>query len=91
MLLFDTPHAPAGATALIVSLGLVPPPIPRHLFVVEAAVALLVLVALLAHRALGRAYPLWSGRSAHAGTASDGLAAEAGDAAVLPVRIDPRT
>ncbi len=59
MVMFHTPHAPAGATTLIVSLGLVGQPLFPRLFVVEAAVALLVLMAFAIHRLRGRRYPVW--------------------------------
>lgn len=60
MLLFHVPHAPAGATTLIVSLGLVGQPLlPYRLLIVEGAVALLVAMAFLLHRCRGRDYPLW--------------------------------
>jgi len=59
MLLFHVPHAPAGATTLIVSLGLVGRPLLPRLLVVEGAVALLVAMAFVLHRCRGRAYPLW--------------------------------
>jgi CBS-domain-containing membrane protein len=59
MLLLHVPHAPAGATTLIVSLGLVGQPLPVRLLVVEGAVALLVAMAFVLHRCRGRPYPLW--------------------------------
>jgi len=60
MVVFRTGHAPAGATALIVSLGLVGQPLFERLFIVEGAVALLVLMAFVIHRCRGRRYPFWT-------------------------------
>jgi CBS domain-containing membrane protein len=59
MLVFHTPHAPAGATTLIVALGLVGQPLVPRLIVVEGSVALLVAMAFVLHRCRGRSYPLW--------------------------------
>ncbi len=58
MMLFNCPHPPAGATTLIVSLGIVTRPV--HLLMIEVAVALLTLQAILINRLAGTAYPLWS-------------------------------
>jgi CBS-domain-containing membrane protein len=57
MILLDAPHPPAGATTLIISLGIVTHPF--HLAVIEVAVALLVLQAIGINRLAGTAYPLW--------------------------------
>jgi CBS-domain-containing membrane protein len=57
MMLLDAPHPPAGATTLIVSLGIVTRPF--HLAVIEVAVALLVLQAIAINRLAGTRYPLW--------------------------------
>ena len=53
-------HAPAGATTLIVSLGV----IARffHLLVLEIAVALLWVQAILFNRLVGVSYPIWAGK-----------------------------
>ncbi len=51
MVLFRCAHPPAGATTLIVSLGIVTHPF--HLVVVEAAVVLLVLQAIAINRLAG--------------------------------------
>jgi CBS-domain-containing membrane protein len=56
--LLDVWHPPAGATTLIVSLGIIAR--PYHLLVIELAVALLVFQAVLINRAAGLDYPLWS-------------------------------
>jgi CBS-domain-containing membrane protein len=58
MVLLDVVHAPAGATALIVALGIITT--PAHLAIIELAVALLVLKALALNRLVGIDYPLWS-------------------------------
>jgi CBS-domain-containing membrane protein len=58
MLLFDVVHSPAGATTLIISLGIITQPL--HLLAIEAAVALIVIQAALTYRLCGVAFPLWS-------------------------------
>jgi CBS-domain-containing membrane protein len=58
MVLLDVVHAPAGATALIVALGIITT--PAHLVIIELAVALLLLKALALNRLAGIDYPLWS-------------------------------
>lgn len=55
MVLFRTPHAPAGATTLIVSLGLMPH--LSQLAVLMGAVTLLVLQAIVINRLAGVPYP----------------------------------
>ena len=60
MVLLRVPHPPAGATTLIVSLGLMPE--PWQLAVLMAAVVLLIGQALLINRLAGLPYPLWGGR-----------------------------
>ncbi|EKF73174.1 hypothetical protein A11A3_14917 [Alcanivorax hongdengensis A-11-3] len=65
MALFRVAHPPAGATALIVSLGLMPH--PAQLPVLMCAVSLLVVQALVINRLAGIAYPLWRARPARAG------------------------
>ncbi len=57
MILLRSPHPPAGATALIVSLGLMPH--PEQLPVLMAGVVLLVGQAFLMNRLAGIPYPLW--------------------------------
>lgn len=52
-------HPPAGATTLIVSLGIIAK--PRELVVIETAVFLLVAQALLINRLAGLPFPLWNG------------------------------
>jgi|SRR5947209_11674643 len=58
MVLLRAPHPPAGATTLIVSLGILTHPL--QLLILMAAVILLLLQALIINRAAGIAYPLWS-------------------------------
>jgi CBS-domain-containing membrane protein len=58
MILLKVAHPPAGATTLIVSLGIVTE--PMHLLVIEIAVLLLVLQAIAINRLAGIDYPLWS-------------------------------
>jgi CBS-domain-containing membrane protein len=58
MILLRAAHPPAGATTLIVSLGIVTK--PAYLLVLEVAVALLTLQAIGIHRLAGVDYPLWS-------------------------------
>jgi CBS domain-containing membrane protein len=62
MILFKAAHPPAGATTLIISLGIVTAPF--NLLVIEIAVALLVLQAIVINRAAGIDYPLWARRAA---------------------------
>ncbi len=57
MVLFRVSHPPAGATTLIVSLGLIYKPV--HFLILEAAVFLLVAQALAINRLAGLPYPLW--------------------------------
>lgn len=58
MVLLDVSHPPAGATTLIVSLGIISR--PRELVIIEVAVFLLVAQALAINRLAGLPYPLWS-------------------------------
>src|SRR6185437_8960595 len=58
MVLLEVSHPPAGATTLIVSLGIISR--PRELVIIEAAVFLLVAQALAINRLAGLPYPLWS-------------------------------
>jgi CBS domain-containing membrane protein len=59
MVILKVAHAPAGATTLIVSLGIITR--PWHLVVIEIAVALLCLQAICFNRLAGLNYPLWVG------------------------------
>jgi CBS domain-containing membrane protein len=58
MVLLDVSHPPAGATTLIISLGIISR--PGELVIIEVAVFLLVAQALLINRLAGLPYPLWS-------------------------------
>ncbi len=60
MILLKAAHPPAGATTLIISLGIVTQ--PAHLVAVELAVALLTLQAIFINRMAGLDYPLWARR-----------------------------
>lgn len=57
MILFKSPHPPAAATCLIVSLGLIASPF--KLFILEGAVVLLALQAFIINRLVASDYPLW--------------------------------
>lgn len=58
MILLKATHPPAGATTLIISLGIVTRPL--HLLVIEIAVAVLTLQAIAINRLAGIDYPLWA-------------------------------
>ncbi|MGB7160624.1 MAG: HPP family protein, partial [Tepidisphaeraceae bacterium] len=58
MVLLGVWHPPAGATTLIIALGIITR--PYHLLIIEAAVAMLVLQALIINRLAGIAYPVWA-------------------------------
>ena len=58
MILFKAAHPPAGATTLIVALGIIIQ--PKNLAVIELAVALLTLQAIVINRLAGLDYPLWA-------------------------------
>lgn len=58
MVLFGVSHPPAGATTLIISLGIISR--PRELAIIEVAVFLLVAQALAINRLAGLHYPFWS-------------------------------
>ncbi|HEX5413610.1 MAG TPA: HPP family protein [Terriglobia bacterium] len=60
MVLLDASHPPAGATTLIVSLGIIST--PRELIIIEVAVFLLVAQALIINRLAGLEYPLWKAK-----------------------------
>ncbi|GAA4576841.1 hypothetical protein GCM10023176_49140 [Micromonospora coerulea] len=61
LVLLNAAHPPAGATTLIVSLGLLHT--PTQLVIVFAAVLLVTAVDWLFNRATGRPMPLWRGPS----------------------------
>ena len=58
MVLFEVSHPPAGATTLIVSLGIIWR--PREVVVIEVAVLLLVVQALIINPLAGLPYPSWN-------------------------------
>jgi CBS-domain-containing membrane protein len=58
MVLLEISHHPAGATTLIVSLGIISK--PHELVIIEVAVFLLVAQALVINRLAGLPYPLWN-------------------------------
>lgn len=58
MVLLRAPHPPAGATTLIVSLGLLRT--PAQLAVLMAALVILALQAMFINRLAGLRYPLWA-------------------------------
>jgi CBS domain-containing membrane protein len=58
MVLLKSPHPPAGATTLIVSLGILTR--PWQLLLLMAAVVLLTLQAIAINRLAGVPYPLWN-------------------------------
>lgn len=58
MVLSRVNHPPAGATTLIVSLGIIAK--PRELVVIEIAVFLLAAQAMLINRLAGLPYPFWN-------------------------------
>ena len=60
MVLLRAPHPPAGATTLIISLGVMWE--PWQIGVLMIAVVLLTLQAIVINRAAGIPYPLWSPR-----------------------------
>jgi CBS-domain-containing membrane protein len=62
LLLLDASHPPAGATALIVSLGLFHQ--PKQLVIAGAAVVLVTVVDWIYGRLTGAPMPIWSARNA---------------------------
>jgi len=61
MAVLRVPHPPAGATTLIVSLGILPRPL--ELLTMLLAVACLLLLGLAINRLAGIPYPVWGPRS----------------------------
>jgi CBS domain-containing membrane protein len=70
MVLLRISHPPAGATTLIISLGIISK--PRELVIIEVAVFHLVAQALVINRLAGLPYPFWTG-TASAKPADDHL------------------
>lgn len=58
MVLLKSPHPPAGATTLIISLGLLTA--PYKLVILMVAVVLLTIQAFVINRAAGIPYPIWN-------------------------------
>jgi CBS domain-containing membrane protein len=65
MILLKASHPPAGATTLIVSLGIITR--PAYLMVIEVAVYLLTLQAFCINRLAGLPYPFWKAHLANRG------------------------
>ena len=65
MVLFRVSHPPAGATTLIVSLGIITQ--PKELVIIEVAVFLLTAQALAINRVAGIPYPVWRSHKAPKG------------------------
>jgi CBS domain-containing membrane protein len=61
MVWLHVPHPPAGATTLIVSLGIVPR--PTQLLALFVAIVLLVVQGLVINRMAGVPYPRWAPRA----------------------------
>lgn len=60
MILFDVVHPPAAATTLIISLGIITAPV--HLLIIELAVVVLAIQAIVVNRIAGVDYPVWARR-----------------------------
>jgi len=60
MVLLKVNHPPAGATTMIVSLGILAK--PQYLPIIEIAVVLLVIQAWIINRLAGLPYPMWQAR-----------------------------
>ena len=58
VVLLKSPHPPAGATTLIISLGILTK--PEQLLLLMVAVVLLTVQAFVINRLAGINYPLWS-------------------------------
>lgn len=65
MVLLRVPHPPAGATTLIISLGILRTPV--QIVVLMSAVVLLVAQAIVINRLAGLDFPYWAHRSAPGG------------------------
>ncbi|MBB5867992.1 CBS-domain-containing membrane protein [Allocatelliglobosispora scoriae] len=64
LMLLRCPHPPAGATTLIVSLGLLHT--PRHLLTLMASVVVVTSISWIVNRAMRQPMPLWSHRDEQA-------------------------
>ncbi len=65
MVLLHVNHPPAGATTMIVSLGLLAK--PEYLPIIEVAVVLLTAQAFVINRLAGLPYPIWRSQKLHTG------------------------
>lgn len=54
---FRIPHPPAGATTLIVSLGLLST--PEEVLILMGSIGAVILIAQMTHRLFGTPYPIW--------------------------------
>ncbi|HEY6406277.1 MAG TPA: HPP family protein [Ktedonobacteraceae bacterium] len=70
MVLLKSPHPPAGATTLIISLGLLTQ--PWQLLLIMVAVVILTLQAFTINRLAGIPYPLWGPKKEGDGAGKDG-------------------
>jgi CBS-domain-containing membrane protein len=65
MVLLHVNHPPAGATTMIVSLGILAR--PEYLPIIEIAVVLLTAQAFVINRLAGLPYPIWRSQTPHPG------------------------
>jgi CBS domain-containing membrane protein len=65
MVLSHVNHPPAGATTMIVSLGILAK--PGYLPIIEIAVVLLAVQAFAINRLAGLPYPIWRSHTPHTG------------------------
>ena len=65
LVLLRVNHPPAGATTMIVSLGILAK--PEYLVIIEIAVVLLALQAFVINRLAGLQYPIWRSHTSHTG------------------------
>ena len=65
MVILRVNHPPAGATTMIVSLGILAK--PEYLVIIEIAVVLLAAQAFVINRLAGLQYPIWRSHASHTG------------------------
>jgi CBS-domain-containing membrane protein len=65
LVLLRVNHPPAGATTMIVSLGILAK--PEYLVIIEIAVVLLAVQAFVINRLAGLQYPIWRSHASHTG------------------------
>jgi len=63
MVLLNVVHAPAAATTLIISLGFITA--PAHLLIIEVAVVVLAIQAVVVNRLAGLDFPIWAKAANH--------------------------